>query len=133
MLHITKRSRSPLPKLVGWNKIFLSVFPAPYDLSVVIGDDKLSERLNARYRAKNKPTNVLAFPLEQGLGEIFLNWAKIKREATTLKETAALRLTYLFIHGLLHLKGYRHGSKMESKEQWIMNTTGYGKKINRRT
>ena len=78
-----------------------------YDLSLVFCDNRLSRRLNRTYRGKDKPTNVLAFPISESSGEIFIN----------LKKLDGFSPLFLFIHALLHLKGLEHSAKMESEEQ----------------
>jgi len=93
-----------------FEKIKRRVLGEKYDLSLVFADNTLMKKLNATYRKKNSPTNVLSFPLSAEQGEIFLS-KNIKNPGE--KE-------YLFVHSLLHLKGYRHGKRMESEEEKIM-------------
>src|SRR3990167_11359395 len=72
-----------------------------FELSVVFARPHFMRRLNKQYRGKNKTANVLSFALEKGKvgpGEIFLN----------IKEK---KLPYLFLHGMLNLKGYDHVKK----------------------
>ncbi|MBX4195376.1 rRNA maturation RNase YbeY [Candidatus Parcubacteria bacterium] len=78
-----------------------------YELSLVFCNNALSRRLNRTYRGKDKPTNVLAFPLGKGSGEVFINKEGL----------GGFSVLELYIHALLHLKGMRHGAKMESEEQ----------------
>jgi rRNA maturation RNase YbeY len=92
-------------------KIKNYVLGEAYDLSFAFIDSKKSHELNLHYRGKDKPANVLSFPLEKNVGEILID----KNVVTTEAETQ-----YLFIHGLLHLKGYDHSSKMENKEQELV-------------
>lgn len=116
MTQAKKLSRLPCPNL-PLEPIAQAVLGRHYELSVVICGNELSRRLNRTYRAKDKPTNVLAFPLSATAGEVFLNWPLIRRQARHFDRTPAKHLLALFIHGLLHLKGMDHGSKMESKEK----------------
>ncbi len=81
-----------------------------YELSLVFCKDTLSRKLNRIYRGKDKPTNVLSFPLSKKSGEIFINTNRLD----------GFSPTYLFIHGLLHLKGMQHGVKMENEEKRIL-------------
>lgn len=90
-----------------------------YKLSIVFIGDSLSRTLNATYRNKNKPTNVLSFSLENNEGEIFINLKKAREESPLFKEKTNNFIGYLFIHGLLHLKGFDHGSRMEEMERKI--------------
>lgn len=86
-----------------------------YELSVVLIDNKKSKKLNQKNRNKNKPANVLSFPLEEKAGEIFLD-LETKKEAGEFEMGYKKYLTFLFIHGCLHLKGYDHGVEMEKLE-----------------
>ena len=87
-----------------WQKIKNQVLGKKFDLSVVLAEDSLMKKLNEKYRKKTGTTNVLSFPLSKTAGEIFIN-------------KKAVRPNYLFIHSLLHLKGFRHGKKMEAEEK----------------
>jgi rRNA maturation RNase YbeY len=50
------------------------------------------------------------------MGEIYIYPAKAKSKAREFDRTYENYLTFLFIHGLFHLKGFDHGSRMESEE-----------------
>lgn len=86
-----------------------------YEMSVVLTNNKESKKLNKKLRNKNKPANVLSFPLEEKAGEIFLD-LETKKEASDFNMGYKKYLTFLFIHGCLHLKGYDHGDEMEKLE-----------------
>lgn len=86
---------------------------------MLIGDTK-SRTLNKRYRGKDKPTNVLSFPLDENTGEIFLNADAAAREARRGGISIQQHTVFLFIHGLLHLKGLKHGATMERLEQALV-------------
>ena len=88
-----------------------------YDLSVaIVGTSKMRE-LNRRWRDKDKPTDILSFPLSETEGEIYINPTEAKKEAKKFNRTYDNFILFLFIHGLVHLKGYEHGVIMESIEQ----------------
>ncbi|MFA5838616.1 MAG: rRNA maturation RNase YbeY [Candidatus Paceibacterota bacterium] len=91
-----------------------------YNLGLVFIGDKLSKKLNKEYRNKDKKANILSFPLTKNEGEIFINIKETKRQSKVFGKSFDDFLKYLFIHGLLHLKGYEHSSKMESEEQKIL-------------
>lgn len=93
-----------------------------YELSLVFIDNKLSKQLNKTYRQKNKPTNILSFPLLKTSGEIFINLELAKKEALVFDQTFQNFVGFLFIHGLCHLKGMRHGSTMEKAESKLRQT-----------
>jgi probable rRNA maturation factor len=107
----------------------------PVELSVRLTNDEEVKALNARWRGKDKPTNVLSFPQcepddldgiaaagpELMLGDIVLARGVCEREAEDkgipLEEHAA----HLLVHGTLHLLGYDHdddsaAEEMESRE-----------------
>jgi probable rRNA maturation factor len=94
-----------------------SVLGDRYDLSIVICGDARARSLNRTYRNKQSASNVLSFPLSASSGEIFLNAARIRREAGVYGHSPRKHMLYLLIHGCLHLKGYSHGSTMEKAEQ----------------
>jgi len=98
-------------------RIKRDVLGKQYDLSLVFVGKKRSQTLNREYRKKNKPTNVLSFPLEDGLGEIFITIPVAQSEARKEGVSKNDRILYLFIHAVLHLKGYLHGATMDSEEK----------------
>ncbi|MFZ1020023.1 MAG: rRNA maturation RNase YbeY [Minisyncoccia bacterium] len=88
-----------------------------YSLSLACVNEKTSRTLNKKYRNKNKPTNILSFPLKKNMGEIILCPAVIKREAKIFGKNFRQFLNFLVIHGMLHLAGMEHGSIMEELEK----------------
>ncbi|MDB5266475.1 MAG: hypothetical protein JWN89_290 [Parcubacteria group bacterium] len=91
---------------IPFEEIKNAILGKSYELSLVFCGDALSHRLNLTYRQKDKPTNVLSFPLTKDSGEIFIHLKLAKNE-----------VGFLFVHGLLHLKGMEHGATMEKAEQ----------------
>ena len=102
--------------LIPFSKIKNACLGKHYELSLVFIDNKLSRQLNKVYRKKNKPTNILSFPLSKDSGEIFIDLELAKKEASDFDQTFPNFIGFLFIHGLLHLKGMQHGSTMEKAE-----------------
>lgn len=90
-----------------------------YELSLVFIGTKKSQTLNKKYRKKNKPASILAFHLSKTKGEIFICPDAAKHEMRKFEMNENEFITYLFIHGLLHLKGFEHGDKMEKEEKKI--------------
>jgi probable rRNA maturation factor len=93
---------------------------------VLLTDDETVRDLNARFRGKDAPTNVLAFPAPAGpdahLGDIALAFGVCAREAGEQDKPLADHLRHLVIHGVLHLLGYDHvtdaqAEAMESLER----------------
>lgn len=95
-----------------------------YELSCVFCDNDLSHELNLKYRGKDKPTNVLSFPLSETVGEMFIDLEQCKKEHKDFNRTLENFISFLFIHGLFHLKGYDHGSTMETAEETVRKKFG---------
>ena len=96
---------------------------ASVEISVRLSDDAEVQGLNHAYRGKDKPTNVLSFPMVQPdliealgntddgeilLGDIILAAETCTREATEKGWTTPAYAQHLIVHGLLHLLGYDH-------------------------
>ena len=113
---ILNTGKGKLPRL-PFTDMKNTVLGAKYDLSLVFLSPKKMQALNKERRGKNKPTNILSFPLSKTAGEIFISLAVAKKEAPSFDRKFENYLGFLFIHGLTHLKGFDHGSKMESIEQ----------------
>lgn len=92
-----------------------------YDLSLVIVGDALSAKLNLTHRKKSYTPNVLSFPVDAKTGEIFLNLKQAKREHEARGESYRYFVALLFIHSMLHLKGFAHGDTMESEERRLLS------------
>lgn len=113
---IEVRKLVALPARVSFNAIAQNSLPRGYHLSLVLCGDALARKTNRAYRKKGYAANVLSFPLAPREGEIFLNIHAAKREAKKYGVEFRARLVLLFAHGCLHLKGMRHGKKMEALE-----------------
>ncbi len=90
-----------------------------YELSVVFTDSKKIQELNRQYREKDSPTDILSFTLNENEGEIFFCMEEVIKESKKFERKIDNFLSFLFIHGCVHLKGYDHGSKMEETETEI--------------
>jgi probable rRNA maturation factor len=88
-----------------------------YELSLVFTTPGKIRKLNKIYRNINKTTDILSFPLSKTSGEIFICKSEAKKEMVKFGRSYDNFLTFLFIHGLVHLKGFDHGSKMEKVEE----------------
>ncbi len=110
---------------VSFGEIKDAVLGRHYELSLVCIGEKRSRTLNRTYRGKDKSTNVLSFPLDKQHGEIFLTLPLIKRQTKQFNKTYTQLVAFLFIHGLLHLKGMDHGSTMERAEKKFCAMFGY--------
>jgi probable rRNA maturation factor len=81
------------------------------ELSLVLGGDRLVRGLNARYRGKDTPTDVLSFPGpggEIGLGDVVVSVETASRNARARGESLQDELNILALHGFLHALGYDH-------------------------
>jgi probable rRNA maturation factor len=102
-------------------------------LTVRVVGAREARALNRRYRGKDRPTNVLAFALEerpQLEGDIVLCAPVIAREARAGRRSLAAHYAHLLVHGVLHLQGYDHGSErqaraMERRESYIVTRLGF--------
>lgn len=93
-----------------WKKIKNLVLSEKYELSLVFAEKALMKKLNQTYRKKRGAADCLSFSLSKTEGEIF-----ILKSPTKKKEAK-----HLFIHSLLHLKGYEHSDKMDKEEQRLL-------------
>lgn len=114
--YITNKTKSTLPR-VPFAKIKEEALGKDYSLSLVFIGKKKSATLNHSYREKNKATNILSFPLDKENGEIFITLEVTKKEAKKFERKHDNFIAFLFIHGLMHLKGMEHGSRMEEAEK----------------
>ncbi|WP_414656070.1 rRNA maturation RNase YbeY [Ferrovibrio sp.] len=107
-------------------------------LSILLTDDAEMQKLNAGWRARDKPTNVLSFPAEAVidparppayLGDIALGLTTCRTEAKEQGKRFADHLVHLTVHGVLHLIGYDHmtgaeAAAMEPREVEILRGLG---------
>ena len=77
-------------------------------MSVVVVGDAEMKGLNQRYRQQASVTDVLSFPYGHDGGEIVLCYSQAKRQAKLKQDSLRREVSWLLIHGLLHLLGYDH-------------------------
>ena len=103
------------------------------ELAVTVVSDRGIRDLNRDFLGKDRPTNVISFALNEGecsginpnvLGDVVISATTANREAVEAGIPFDERLTFLLLHGILHLVGYDHersgpeeAERMESKEQ----------------
>ena len=100
------------------------------EVAVKLSDDAEVQGLNANYRGKDKPTNVLSFPMVQPdllqslensddgealLGDIILARETCETEATEKDISLHQHATHLIVHGTLHLLGYDHENEADAE------------------
>jgi probable rRNA maturation factor len=94
------------------------------EFSVLLTDDETIQELNRTYRKKNKPTDVLAFALQEGefahlagpaLGDIAVSVETAHVQALERHWPLQDELLFLVVHGLLHLLGHDHQNDTEER------------------
>ncbi len=86
--------------------------------TVLLSSDRVVRRLNARYRGRNKATNVLTF----AGGDIALASGVVRREAAAAGKPVADHLLHLVVHGILHLLGEDHHAPGEARRMEMAET-----------
>lgn len=103
------------------------------EVVVLLTDDATVQDLNARFRDKDRPTNVLSFPAPETarphLGDLVLARGVCVVEAAEQGKTVGDHLSHLVVHGVLHLLGHDHEDEteaetMETRERAILATLG---------
>ena len=114
------------------------------EISVSFIDNEAIHQLNLEYREKDKPTDVLSFPiwekeeLEDGsafdghavtLGDIIISAEQAKAQAEEYGHSYERELHYLLVHGIMHCLGYDHEEEedkreMREKEEYILQKLG---------
>ena len=112
---IHKTIKSKLPRL-PFLRMKNEILGKGYELSLVFIGDKRAQTLNRIYRKKDYIPDILSFPYDKKEGEIFINPRQAARRAKDFDMNERKFIAFLFIHGLLHLKGLPHGSTMDKKE-----------------
>jgi probable rRNA maturation factor len=108
-------------KLRQTAKAILNALDCPdAELSILIVDDQQIAKLNQQFLNRKGPTNVIAFPMQEGqfteitpnlLGDVVISVETARHEAHNAGLRMEERLNELLIHGILHLLGYDHGEK----------------------
>lgn len=153
MLETALSIESPWPDSTDWEALALRAttaamertphgemlrFPVLVEISVRLTTDAEVQTLNAQYRQKDKPTNVLSFPMVQAdlldtidqnsddgevlLGDIVLAHGVCAAEAAERKISLEDHATHLIVHGTLHLLGYDHGEDREAEAMESIET-----------
>jgi probable rRNA maturation factor len=99
------------------------------ELSLLFVNDLQIQRLNRRYLHRDKPTNVLAFPMREGefstlhphlLGDLVISVETAKRQSNRFGLGETEMVILLMVHGVLHLMGYEHeGTKKQAREMTL--------------
>lgn len=87
--------------------------------SIIFVSKKEIKHLNKQFRNINKITDVLSFTNDEQdgyLGDIFICLKKAIKQAKTYEHSLEREISFLAVHGYLHLIGYDHQTKEEEKE-----------------
>jgi probable rRNA maturation factor len=117
-------------KIFFFNSI-IKYFPKKYKfmkkkvkLTILLSNNIKIKKLNKRFRNKNKPTDVLSFPLEKKfnikknsyLGDIVISYEFMNKPKSLNNLEFKKRVVKIFIHGFLHLLGYDHTKLKDFKK-----------------
>ena len=142
-LELQRRVRAWSPKraeLSRWAGAALGRRAAGAELGVRVVGAAESARLNARYRGRDRPTNVLSFPPAplpraasahaRPLGDLVICARVLRGEAREQAKTLRAHWAHLVVHGTLHLIGYDHvraedARRMERREIAVLRRLGF--------
>ena len=103
------------------------------EVALLFTDDASIAEINAEWRGKDKPTNVLSFPAPEDmpvpegeprpLGDIVLAYGVVAREAAEQGKTLHDHAAHLIVHGMLHLLGYDHEDDVEAQDMERLETS----------
>ncbi len=118
----------PAPLLKALGDAMLAALSLPQaELSVLLTDDAGIQVLNRDHRQKDKPTDVLAFPMDESvpdpagiLGDVVISLDTAERQARSRQRHLIEEVRFLLAHGLLHLVGYDHAEPIEKREMVAM-------------
>jgi len=117
-------------------KLLASIDRGDASISLTLVDDAAIRELNRDHRGKDKPTDVLSFPLEPEpfahgklLGDIVISIETARRQAADYDAPLQREIERLMIHGLLHVLGHDHmepgeRSEMEAEERRLAAAIG---------
>lgn len=132
---------SEIPGYDEYEEVYLSLVERTFKhlklkcdpiLSVSFVDNEFIHKMNKEYRNIDRPTDVISFAFLDGeenresilktkgpvsLGDIYISIDKAKEQAIEYGHSLKRELSFLFVHGLLHLLGYDH---MNEKDEKIM-------------
>ncbi|MBU1191355.1 MAG: rRNA maturation RNase YbeY [Gammaproteobacteria bacterium] len=117
-------------QLRHWARAALTDLGGTHELTLRLVDESESAELNAGYRHKNGPTNVLSFPFEAPpgaasrlLGDLIICAPVVEREAREQGKDVLAHWAHMVAHGILHLRGYDHLTDAEATDMEALETT----------
>ena len=136
-----KLHKISIPQIRKTAQALLNALDSPDgELSILILDDPQIARLNQQYRNQQGPTNVLAFPMQEGdfsginpdlIGDVVISIETAAKEAALMGMSVTERFNFLLIHGVLHLFGYDHEKSEEAAAQMDQKSEELNKIIRR--
>ena len=141
-LHRRVRAWAPARRdLAVWANTALGRRAAGREIGVSVVGPAESRRLNAQFRGRDKPTNVLSFPVAElpapaagdeprPLGDLVICPQVLRTEAREQKKSLRAHWAHLVVHGSLHLIGYDHerdsdADRMERREIAVLRRLGF--------
>lgn len=120
--NLKQQVASPLIKRLGQAMLRELDLPRA-ELSVLLTDDEGIRVLNREHRHKDKPTDVLSFPMDESvpdpeglLGDVAISLDTAERQARSRRRPLLEEVRFLLAHGVLHLIGYDHAEPEEKRE-----------------
>lgn len=100
------------------------------DITFSVVDDEEIHQVNREYRNVDRPTDVISFPANEGesiaalpdgfLGDIMISLPRAEAQAEEYGHSLKRELSFLAVHGTLHLLGYDHMTDEEAKEMFAL-------------
>lgn len=118
-LTMTRLTKGKLPSL-PFSDVKNYILGKSFELSLAFIDLPTIKKLSTTYKGDATHTNILTFPLSKNEAEIIMNLQTIRSVAKHFDMAYQEHLLFLFIHGCLHLKGYKHGQEMETLEEKLL-------------
>lgn len=87
----------------------------PYGVSIAFVSPKAMRKANRLYRKKDRVTDVLSFHLADDHGELLICYEQARKQALEMKHRIEDEVTFLIVHGILHLFGHDHKRPRDAK------------------
>ncbi len=111
------------------------------EVSVTLTDNEHIHTINKKYRNIDRPTDVISFALNESdepkiadekvnvLGDVIISVERAKEQATEYGHSLKREVSFLMVHGMLHLLGYDHIEEadrieMEKEQRYVMEKLG---------
>jgi rRNA maturation RNase YbeY len=118
----TNLTRRSVPRF-AYTRVAAAILPG-WDISLVFVGPTRARRLNQELRKKSYIPNVLSYEVGEKSGEVFICIEEAVRQAPAHGMSERNFILYLFIHALLHLKGWAHSATMERWERKLLAQFG---------